>query len=111
MASSSFASISSPGSPAGSTTRAASTRGTSSSPIRSRWDCLPGFDEQRERARPQEVGISHATPQRGGIEEGLPPGARQRELDRVFARVEQQQEVVVFDRRAAVVALGELLAE
>src|SRR5205814_1074130 len=55
-ASSAIASISGPAWQGGSTTASASTRVTSSSPIRSRWDSAPGFSEQRaRRARRAEM--------------------------------------------------------
>src|SRR5262249_25957876 len=120
--SSATGSISSPGFPAGSTTACASIRGTSCSPIRSRWASPPGFNsarrtelrpfgEQREGARPQRIWVAHAAAGRGGVEQQVPAAGGKREVDGFRAGVDQQEQVVALDRRAALVALGEPAAE
>src|SRR5512145_213400 len=96
---------------AGSTTGSAFTPGTSFSRTRSSWASAPGSSEERDRARFEPVGLS------GGIRLGLRRVHEQRpgligkvEFDGIVVRVHQHEQVVVHDRRAALVALGEAFA-
>src|SRR5204862_469552 len=67
--------------------------------------------EQRERACFERVGVGHQPGRRRGVDDQAPALSGQREIDRRLARVQQQEEIVVLDRRAMVVAFRELLAE